>query len=397
MPSQIRSLRGFLNHVKTLVRIRCPARFAGLLLAVWVALACAPTAWAAPVVVTGYDIEATAGSGFGGHVHSYAPAPTDTGRRVTGSAACDFPQTQCVVVDEIGGGGTLNDGNSDVTQLFTNRNDTTGTPINPIITLHLGRAVEVQRVTLDGGNGGIFSGVVNAATVMIGDLRVPLRPSVAGRLDVLDLRGTLLDGVATDTLKVTDITAEWLPFFPVFDQWTISEITVDGRDDTPPVISVPPSLYSPVTGRDGATVFYDASAIDESDGEVPVDCVPASGSTFGIGSTTVDCSARDAAGNSATATFAVHVELTPAGVCSLLYEYITGSARYQALSPSRQAAVATLLSDACSYVDAIVEGATPRQKATLVRRFERAVDGLASQRWLTAEQAATLMSLAGRL
>jgi hypothetical protein len=40
---------------------------------------------------------------------------------------------------------------------------------------------------------------------------------------------------------------------------------------------------------------------------VPVTCIPASGSTFAIGDTTVNCTATDAAGNSATGSFLVHV------------------------------------------------------------------------------------------
>ena len=60
-------------------------------------------------------------------------------------------------------------------------------------------------------------------------------------------------------------------------------------------------------GPGGAVVTYTASATDDVDGSVPVTCVPASGSTFEIGTTPVTCSAEDAAGNEASAGFDVHV------------------------------------------------------------------------------------------
>ena len=55
----------------------------------------------------------------------------------------------------------------------------------------------------------------------------------------------------------------------------------------------------------GAPVTYDVSASDEHDGTVTPTCDPPSGSTFPIGSTTVNCSAQDSAGNRATKSFLV--------------------------------------------------------------------------------------------
>lgn len=57
-----------------------------------------------------------------------------------------------------------------------------------------------------------------------------------------------------------------------------------------------------------ATVTYtNPTATDNVDGAVSVSCTPASGSTFTIGSTTVTCSATDAASNLAQSTFVVGV------------------------------------------------------------------------------------------
>jgi hypothetical protein len=54
-------------------------------------------------------------------------------------------------------------------------------------------------------------------------------------------------------------------------------------------------------------VTYSASATDLVDGTVVPSCSPASGSTFGFGTTTVTCTATDAAGNTASEDFAVTV------------------------------------------------------------------------------------------
>jgi hypothetical protein len=82
--------------------------------------------------------------------------------------------------------------------------------------------------------------------------------------------------------------------------------TVTG-DTTAPVVTVPADMTVDATGKAGATVSYTASASDDVDPSPSLTCVPASGSVFPIGTTTVTCTATDDAGNSASATFSVHV------------------------------------------------------------------------------------------
>ncbi|MEX1357003.1 MAG: HYR domain-containing protein, partial [Gaiellaceae bacterium] len=97
---------------------------------------------------------------------------------------------------------------------------------------------------------------------------------------------------------------------PVTDLLLVLDCPVG--DATPPVISVPGDIMSEATGPDGAAVTYSASAEDEVDGSVEVDCAPASGSTFPLGATVVTCTAEDAAGNVAEETFTVSVVDTTA-------------------------------------------------------------------------------------
>jgi hypothetical protein len=83
-------------------------------------------------------------------------------------------------------------------------------------------------------------------------------------------------------------------------------------DTTPPVPGgLPPSpLVAYATSTAGATVTYPTpTAVDAVDGPRPVTCAPPSGSVFPAGKTTVTCTTSDRAGNVATASFTVWVQL----------------------------------------------------------------------------------------
>ena len=84
------------------------------------------------------------------------------------------------------------------------------------------------------------------------------------------------------------------------------------EDTTAPAVTVPGNITKEATSAAGATATFDASASDTVDGSVATTCDPASGSTFALGSTTVICSATDAAGNTGTDSFNVTVQDTTA-------------------------------------------------------------------------------------
>jgi hypothetical protein len=82
-------------------------------------------------------------------------------------------------------------------------------------------------------------------------------------------------------------------------------------DTTPPVLDVHGDKTVEATGPTGATVTYTKpGASDIASTTVAVDCLPASGSTFALGSTQVDCTATDEHGNDALSHFAVIVQDT---------------------------------------------------------------------------------------
>jgi hypothetical protein len=86
--------------------------------------------------------------------------------------------------------------------------------------------------------------------------------------------------------------------------------TVTVQDTTPPALSLPANIVQEATGPAGNSITYAASATDTVDGSAAVICTPASGSTFAIATTTVNCSATDSSGNSATGSFTVKVQDT---------------------------------------------------------------------------------------
>jgi len=79
---------------------------------------------------------------------------------------------------------------------------------------------------------------------------------------------------------------------------------VDGQ---PPVISTPGNMVVTAASEAGAVVTFSVTATDNVDGAVTPTVSPASGSLFPLGPTTVNCSATDAAGNTATASFTITV------------------------------------------------------------------------------------------
>ena len=81
------------------------------------------------------------------------------------------------------------------------------------------------------------------------------------------------------------------------------------RDTIAPVIGVTTNITAATTSSAGTTVNYSLPPATDAVGVTSLVCTPPSGSVFPSGTTTVTCTARDAALNTATKTFTVTVQL----------------------------------------------------------------------------------------
>ena len=154
-------------------------------------------------------------------------------------------------------------------------------------------------------------------------------------------------------------------WFTEFGANRIGRIATDVLDETPPVIAVPtepPTVDA--TTPEGAIVEYVVTAYDDVDGTVPVTCTPASGSRFTIGETTVHCTAVDAAGNTATASFVVRVKSAGLQIVDLRADVLAANttqgivnsldAKLEAVQEALAAANAGNRSDAGNKLDAFI-------------------------------------------
>lgn len=92
-----------------------------------------------------------------------------------------------------------------------------------------------------------------------------------------------------------------------------ASFTVTVRDTTPPALATHGDETAEATGPTGAVVSYTKpAASDVASTTVQVDCIPESGTTFGLGSTTVNCTATDEHENQSTTHFDVVVQDTTA-------------------------------------------------------------------------------------
>src|SRR5439155_685802 len=74
--------------------------------------------------------------------------------------------------------------------------------------------------------------------------------------------------------------------------------TVYVVDTTPPTIACSTNINVFSTSVNGEAVNFTVTGSDLCSGSATVVCIPASGSVFPVGTTTVNCTATDASGNS---------------------------------------------------------------------------------------------------
>ena len=122
-----------------------------------------------------------------------------------------------------------------------------------------------------------------------------------------------------------------------------TDFTITVKDQTNPVVSVPADITDTTSDPGGKVESFTATATDNVDGSLTAGCSPASGFTFPIGQTTVNCTATDAAGNQGSASFKVTLSLldtTPPVVT------VPGPMNVNATGPSTAVSFSASASDA---------------------------------------------------
>ena len=153
----------------------------------------------------------------------------------------------------------------------------------PVVTVPTNATIEAAAAA-----GAPFTFTATAADLLDGAIAVGCTPS-SGSIFPL--------GTTTVTCTATDAHANSAG----------KTFTVTVVDTTGPVISVPANMTVEAPGPAGVAVSYVVTAIDAVNGVVTPTCTPASGATFPLDTTTVNCSATDARSNTRSASFTVTV------------------------------------------------------------------------------------------
>jgi hypothetical protein len=171
-------------------------------------------------------------------------------------------------------------------------------------------------------------------------------PNIAGNFIAFESRVTLFETTdifvydivnnrlfqITDTPLVTeqlndiallpngDLRVVWSNDDDGFDQRNVRGATFSlppAADITPPVIIQPADITANATMPSGATVSFTVNATDDV-GVISIVCTPATGSVFAIGTSPVQCTASDAAGNIDGAGFTVKIKGAPEQIVDLV-------------------------------------------------------------------------------
>jgi hypothetical protein len=241
-----------------------------------------------PVIDPHAPVNEEATGATGAIVNYQSPAVNDDVTQMSGPAACvpasgsTFPigatTVACTAQDEAG--------NAASTSFVVTVADTRPPAIDP-------HGDETGSATSAAG-GVVTYALPSAHDVVDGDVAVSCAPSSGA---TFPLGGSSVTCTASDSHGNT----------------ATASFSVTVSDATPPAIAPHGDEHAEATSAAGAAVVYATPAgSDAVDGAVAVVCVPASGSTFPIGSTPVACTASDAAGNHASSSFGVTVtDTTP--------------------------------------------------------------------------------------
>jgi uncharacterized repeat protein (TIGR01451 family) len=157
-------------------------------------------------------------------------------------------------------------------------------------------------------------------------------------------------------------------------------------DTEPPSLTVPANMTVNATSPSGAVVSFTTTATDNAPG-VTKTCTPPSGSTFAIGTTTVNCTATDASSNTTSKSF----QITVVGAVDQLNNLIT-RVKGMTIEPGYKNELLNRLNNALSALNA-------NNKGKACQELAKFLDGVNSKsgKKILAGNAATLTTDANRI
>ena len=133
--------------------------------------------------------------------------------------------------------------------------------------------------------------------------------------DFYPLGTTVVTCTATDSSPSGDIADGFDVPQAKADTTVSASFSITVVDTEPPTITVTtPNVTGSATSSTGSVVTYATPPSSDNSGASSVTCTPPSGSLFKVGTTTVTCTASDAAGNTSTASFVVTVSVPTGGI-----------------------------------------------------------------------------------
>jgi hypothetical protein len=204
----------------------------------------------------------------------------------------------------------------------------------PVVTVPANKTIEATSA-----NGATVSFVSTATDAVDGAPAVTCAP-VSG--------STFAIGQSTVTCSATD----------THGNKGTNSFTITVQDTTAPVVTVPANLTIEATTASGAVATFTASASDIVNGNTPVICSPASGTTFAIGTTTVTCTSTDGSSNKGTNSFTVTVRDTTPPVLTVPANLVAEATKPEGAVITFNATASDLVSGSPAVTCAPVSGST---------------------------------------
>jgi hypothetical protein len=169
-----------------------------------------------------------------------------------------------------------------------------------------------------GSRSAVFGGAISATSTTIGPVPAdwPSGGSCTEMPQTLDANAPSIVTLTMPTYLGNDLpfTMSWTRTGSTGLTGSTSMLfTIDVVPNTPPRLILPTDLTVEAVGPAGAPASFTATATDAEDAPAPTPtCRPASGSTFALGTTTVNCSVTDSGGLTTSGSFHVTVQDTTA-------------------------------------------------------------------------------------